>query len=253
MAEPNILSVLNPLSDKPYAPEFFKPFGDSKSADKYNRKAFQVASIIPIYALLGMLIRGTMSPRSSELKKIDKLAPIATSMTSNATRSSFGEKQASDLLYQSVSGTLPVLAMLASIFGGMKIADRRQEKKDEAMYNEQIASLEKAYNKELARRLYPNKRKSMPTAYKEGSDISVKEAGVAEDIVGALGIMKYLAPLSLAIALGTGYTAKKYFDANSESRKKARSLRKSLEANARVNWVPKIELPEDEITGEVTV
>lgn len=253
MAEPSILSVLNPLSDKPYAPKFFKPFGDTNAADKYNRKAFQVAALVPLYTLLGILARGAMAPRSEELRKLEKTAPIATSMTSTAMPSSLGEKKASDLLYQSTSSTIPILLMLTSLFGGMKIADRYQEKKLEKQYNDEINSLEKQYNKELAKRLYPNGGVKMPKAYKMASDIGVKEAGVAEDIIGALGIMQYLAPLSLAIALGTGYTAKKYFDANSEQRKKAASLRKSLEANARVNWVPKMELPEDEVTGEVTI
>lgn len=253
MAEPSVLSVLNPFSNKPYAPEFFKPFGSNASADKYNRKAFQIATMIPLYTLLGMLIRKIMPPRSKELAKLDKLAPIATSMTSEATGSSFGVKNSSDVLYQSGSGTLPLLFMVASLFGGMKIADRHQEKKMEEQYNAQISELEKTYNKELMKRLYPNKSVKAPTPYKVAADMSIKEAGFAEDIIGALGIMQYLAPVSLAIALGTGYTAKKYFDANSERRKKARSLAKSLESNARVNWVPKVELPEDDITGEVTV
>lgn len=253
MSEPSVFSLLNPLSSKPYAPKFFKPFGDNASADKYNRKAFQVAAIVPLYALLGILARNTMAQRSEDLEKLDKLAPIATSMTSTVTPSSFNSKNASDLLYQSTSTTIPLLMALASFFGGMKMADKYKENKESAEYNQMVADLEKQYNRELSKRLYPNKRTKMPESYKMASDEAVKEASISTDLVGALGIMQYLAPLSLAVALASGYAGKQYFDANSEQRKKARALRKGLEAQARVNWVPKMELPEDEVTGEVTV
>lgn len=252
MSDPSVFSLLNPLSSKPYAPKFFKPFGDSSTADKYNRKAFQVATIVPLYALLGVLARNSMGVRSEELEKLDKLAPIATSMTSGATPSSFGSKQGSDLLYQSTSTTIPLLMALASFFGGMKIADKHKEDGAAKEYNAQIEELEQQYNRELAKRMYPNSRVKMPEASKVASD-AIKEASISEDLLGALGIMQYLAPLGLAVALGSGYAAKKYFDANSKQRKKAVALRKGLEAKARVNWVPKMELPEDVITGETTV
>lgn len=241
MSKGSILSILNPVADNPYAPEFFKPFGDSKSADKYNRKAFQVAALVPIYTLLGMAIRNGMHGTSKELKKLEKAGPIATSMTSSVTPSSLSSKNAADLMYQGLSTTVPLAVSLASIIAGMKISDKISEDSIKERYNAEIKKLERQYNREIQKRIYPN---GLPK--KTASD-------PLEDLVGAIGIMKYLAPASLAIALTSGYATKKYFDEKSEPRKNARKIKKGLEGAARTNWVPKMELPEDDIIGDVTV
>lgn len=232
----NILSILNPLADNPPAPEFFKPFGDSRSAKKYNKKAFQVATLIPLYALLGMGLRSAMQAKSDELKSLEKAGPLATSMTSVSQSSGFGDKkEAGDLLYQTVSSTVPLGAAIAALLVGMKYKDKQLEESTKEEYNKTVKDLERQYNRVLRSKLYP------------------KQASATEDLVAALGIMKFIAPVSLAIALASGYGAKQYFDSASEQRKKAKKLKKGLEANARVNWVPKMELPGDDITGDTTV
>lgn len=241
MSKGSVLSILNPIADDPYAPEFFKPFGNSKSADKYNKKAFQIAAIVPIYTLLGMAIRNGMHDTSTELKKLDKTGPIATAMTSTAYPSSLASKGAADLMYQGLSTTVPLAASLAAVIAGMKIRDKMNEDAIKDRYDSEIASLEKKYNREIQKRLYPN---GLPQK---------TAADPLEDLVGAIGIMKYLAPATLAIALTSGYATKKYFDDTSDQRKKARKVKKGLEASARTNWVPKMELPEDDIVGDVTV
>ena len=234
----SILSILNPFADNPPAPEFFQPFGDSRSAKKYNKKAFQVATLIPLYTLLGMGIRSAMKSNADELSSLEKAGPRATAMTSVSRPSSFdenGKKEAGDLLYQTVSTTVPLGAAIASLLVGMKNRDRQLEKASEEEYRKTVKDLEGQYNRVLKEKLYP------------------KKASATEDLVAALGIMKYIAPVSLAIALTSGYGAKKYFDGISEQRKKAKKLKKGLEAQARINWVPKMELPEDDIKGDTTV
>ena len=250
MAKSNLLDIINPLASNPPAPEFFKPFGDSKAADKYNKKLFQIASIIPVYTLLGLGIRSMMSSKAEELQKLEKAGPIATAMTSISQPSSFGSKSAADFLYQSLDKTAPIAAVIASILVGMKMRDKKMELDDKASYEKEIKNLEGAYNKELAKRLYPNSSVKMP---KTASDYSNKKASSLEDALGSIGIIKLLAPAVVLAALTTGYASKKYFDANSSQRKKARELKKGLEAHARVNWVPKMELPSDDITGDATV
>lgn len=221
----SLLSILNPVADNPPAPSFFKPFGSSKAADKYNRKTFQIAALLPIYALLGAALRHSMS--SDELKKLETTGELATAMTSPVRKNVAQPKVASDLLYQgTMATTIPILVSLGSLFGGMKIADRYKEKKTKQEYEAEIKRLESAYNKEILKRIYPN----------------AKQASAADDIISSLGIVKLLAPLSVALAVGTAIPAKKYFDDNSKPRKDAKKLKKALEHDARLNWVPKLEL-----------
>lgn len=252
MSKSSVLSILNPFAENPPAPEWFTPFGDRKSAKKYNKKAFQVATLVPLYALLGMALRGTMNKRSEELAKLEKTGPIATAMTSSVA-SDLGKKQAGDLLYQSTAYTVPLGAALASLLVGMKLQDRKYEKEEEDNFNAAVEKLERQYNNELAKRLYPNAKKKMPTPSKLAYDYANKEAGIGEDLIASLGIMKVIAPAALTIALASGYASKKYFDSKSSQRKKAKDLKAGLEAHARTNWIPKMELPGDEITGDITV
>lgn len=229
----SVLSVLNPLDSEPWAPKGFKPFGGSRDADKYNRKTFQTLALIPMAFVVGAAIRRMGGQTSEELKKLDKTGPLALAMTSPVLKNEdYAGKRAADPLYGTLSITAPILAAYAAMFYGMKAADRHMENSLNRKYDDQIALKEKEYNDILSSKIYPHKA-------------ATKKASALFDVMDAVGLLKWVAPIMLTIGVGSGIASYNYANANDENRAKAKQLAKSLELRARQRWVPKVNLPDD--------
>lgn len=228
----SMLSVLNPLDSEPWAPKSFTPFGNSEEADKYNRKTFQTLALVPLAFVVGAAVRRAAGQSSEELKKLDKTGPLALAMTSPVLNNAAYTKSAADPLYGTLSITAPVLAAYTALFFGMKAADRHMENNLNRKYDKQIEAKEKEYNNVLSSKLYPNRN-------------NVKTATGLFDVMDAVGLLKWVAPVMAAVGVGSGIAAYNYANANDENRAKAKQLAKSLELRARQRWVPKVDLPND--------
>lgn len=228
----SMLSVLNPLDSEPWAPKSFTPFGNSEEADKYNRKTFQTLALVPLAFVVGAAVRRAAGQSSEELKKLDKTGPLALAMTSPVLNNAAYTKNAADPLYGTLSITAPVLAAYTALFFGMKAADRHMENNLNRKYDKQIEAKEKEYNDVLSSKLYPNRN-------------NVKTATGLFDVMDAVGLLKWVAPVMAAVGVGSGIAAYNYANANDENRAKAKQLAKSLELRARQRWVPKVDLPND--------
>ena len=236
------LSTFSLLDTQSWRPQGFTPFGGSPHADLYNRKLFQtLATIIPM-ATLGYVVRSAMagtekdaeSLRKTADQSVDTLSPIP-----NKKKQAPAVKTAGDKTYSVLRLALPVLAAYASFMGGASVADKRITSKAKQKFENSIGDRENQYSEELMKRLYPAQEQEEP-------DQAVKQAGVISGMAStadALGLLTWAAPVMAALGTGSFIAARNWTDQNSKARQKAKALKASLEKTARLDWVPKVELP----------